>query len=55
MDRKRRFGKTPVTLLATAIASVLTAPLAFAQSAPAAAEATQLDAVNVTGYRQSLQ
>jgi len=49
--------KTPVTLLATAIALALSAPLA-AQEVDAlqpGQDVTQLDKVTVTGYRQSLQ
>ncbi|MGB3871720.1 MAG: TonB-dependent receptor [Stenotrophomonas sp.] len=59
MDYPRFAGKTPVTLLATAIATALLAPAAFAQSSvqdgSSQPDATQLDAVTVTGYRQSLQ
>ncbi|MBD9370869.1 TonB-dependent receptor [Xanthomonas sp. XNM01] len=54
MDRNRHVRKTPVTLLATAIAVALTAPVAFAQDA-SGPDVTQLDSVQVTGYRQSLQ
>ena len=46
--------KTPVTMLATAIAVALSAPVA-AQESQASQGATELDAVVVTGYRQSLQ
>lgn len=62
MDHSRHVGKTPVTPLAAAIAvaivAALSVPAAFAQSTAqgaAASDATQLDAVTVTGYRQSLQ
>lgn len=47
-----RFGKTPVTMLAAAIGLALSAPLAAQQASP---DPTELDAVTVTGYRQSLQ
>src|SRR5690606_41176372 len=47
-----RFGKTPVTMRAAAIGLALSAPLAAQQASPDPAE---LDAVTVTGYRQSLQ
>ena len=55
-----RRHKTPVTLLATAVALALSAPVcaqdaAAAQAAPSGQQATNLDAVTVTGYRQSLQ
>ena len=46
--------KTPVTMLTTAIAVALSAPVA-AQESQATQNATELDAVVVTGYRQSLQ
>ena len=46
--------KTPVTLLATAIAFALSVP-AMAQQAPSGEEAQNLDTITVTGYRQSLQ
>ena len=55
-----RRHKTPVTLLATAVALALSSPVcaqdaAAAQPAPSGQQATNLDAVTVTGYRQSLQ
>lgn len=58
MDSKRRTASTPINLLAAAIASVLIAPMAFAQSTqsnPQQPDPTQLDGLTVTGYRQSLQ
>lgn len=58
MDSKRRTAITPINLLAAAIASVLIAPMAFAQSTqsnPQQPDPTQLDGLTVTGYRQSLQ
>ncbi|WP_372017241.1 TonB-dependent receptor [Pseudoxanthomonas sp. 10H] len=58
--QQRTFGrKTPVTVLATAIAFALAAPVAAqetaAADAPAGQDATTLDKVTVTGYRQSVQ
>ena len=53
--RMRQIRKTPVTVLALAITSVLAAPVALAQQAASAASPTDLDTVTVTGYRQSLQ
>ena len=53
--RMRQIRKTPVTVLALAITSVLAAPVALAQQAAPAASPTDLDTVTVTGYRQSLQ
>src|SRR5690606_34002587 len=56
MDRRmRQIKKTPVTLLALAIITALASPAALAQQAAAPASPTELDAVTVTGYRQSLQ
>ncbi len=56
MDRRmRQIKKTPVTLLALAITTALASPAALAQQAAAPASPTELDAVTVTGYRQSLQ
>jgi iron complex outermembrane receptor protein len=56
MDRRmRQIRKTPVTLLALAITSVLATPVALAQQAAAPASPTELDGLTVTGYRQSLQ
>lgn len=58
MDSKRRTASTPINLLAAAIASVLIAPMAFAQSTqnnPQQPDPTHLDGLTVTGYRQSLQ
>lgn len=58
MDSKRRTASTPINLLAAAIASVLIAPMAFAQSTQnnlQQPDPTQLDGLTVTGYRQSLQ
>lgn len=56
MDRRmRQIKKTPVTLLALAITTALASPAALAQQAAAPTSPTELDAVTVTGYRQSLQ
>jgi iron complex outermembrane receptor protein len=56
MDRRmRQIRKTPVTLLALAITSVLATPAALAQQATVPASPTELDGLTVTGYRQSLQ
>ncbi len=69
MNRIRSSRKTPVTLLATGIALVLSMPAAFAQTATppvevepeatvatatTASDATDLDAVKVVGFRASL-
>jgi iron complex outermembrane receptor protein len=50
-------GKTPVTMLAAAIAITLSAPLAAqeVEALQSGQDVTELDKVTVTGYRQSLQ
>lgn len=59
MNTRNIRRKTPVTLLAASIGLALSMPSAFAQDAPAAeaspSQATELDAVVVTGYRASLE
>ena len=63
MNTRNSRRKTPVTLLAASIGLALSLPTAFAQNAPAPqapapqaapGQATELDAVVVTGYRASL-
>ena len=59
MQQRTFCRKTPVTMLATAIALALSAPLAAQEAGEAPAASSQdiadLDKVTVTGYRQSLQ
>lgn len=55
MKIARRPEKTPVTLLATAIAMALAAPVAAQTASADGTRAVDMAAVTVTGYRESLQ
>jgi TonB-dependent receptor len=55
MQHANRRRKTPVTLLAAAIAAALSAPVAAQEADAPGQSVTDLDQVVVTGYRQSLQ